>query len=487
MLTAGRWDDLSPKVGVSIGEIDIGLGLARLLDRHQEHPDASLDYLGASLPDTWTSLAQASLDAQDAMFAWASPSTLLAAAPSSIPQSEFLSRSAQEAQSGGATMPAAIYASHGPKYWARYREWFGLADDIDQGTLRAVAFYNPAIAARLAVRACPPKNAYSYDDERRTLEVTNGDVGFELDVEVSSFAGLMRGFLPEQTLAVALSETSSRLARLEELARSIQAKFPLKAVRFAGDILALLINEHIVLDPPGTDFIRSSGALPDTHDRDLARAVSDPFTTPCACGEQRRVQAMLRKRAEAQSFRSDVPETDYLFRSLGHAHCVIFGLTCSHVTSHPAAPEWGSAGWTIERCEQVWLRSPLSGELVAARTSGWLYHAAVAHAIEVGAMISAPALFAFLAVQLGFRVGQLVTAYVPTANVIFLTDEPITSETVLRTAFEEGVLSRLLENEGLPLGPNVDYLAQIRVDTPGRFDIALRELDLTPEEVGSFE
>lgn len=484
-LNIDQWAKLSSRASLSPRLHDTSERLAELVDQLGEAPGPLAGVLSASLPQRWTEVARRSLREKAPLFEWESPSTLVGAGPTSLPEADLMAIGERQARTRGASRAVPLYPAPGSGglHWSYYQEWFGLAQAIDQEALQAVAFYNPSTATRTALRVGVPEVISSYDEEKQRLELVHGSHSVLVDVEAFSFMGLVRGFLPEQVLAVAVRHGAARLQRLDRFFDRAQAKVGAQDVRFFDNIPVLLLGDRLIIDPVAGKFLED-GTEDEEHDELLTRAAEETFATRCTCLVER-IQPVLRPKSETlSSSRSGNPASDCLLVPLGSAHHIVYELACPHTNYRPTAAEWMTAGWSADRCKSEWLKRPIPGELAVARTTTAFSSAVLVHGAEIGALAGSTMAVSSLARALGFAPGARLAMYVPNANLMFLTNERMGNGNRLRGALESGNLATILEREACPLGPTVDYLGQVKVEAVTPLHVRIRRLELRPRRAG---
>jgi hypothetical protein len=437
-----------------------------------------------TLGTLWAEIGRATLRTGVPELGWLTRSTLACTGPGDTSPSDLDRLAAAEARRRGASLRLPIYPTGASsRHYRHYESWFPLASAIDEGRLHAIAYVNPATAARAAVERLEPDTGYDYDDATGTLQVSSSGRQALVDAETFVSIGVMRGLLPEQVLIAAAAAAEERLRRLDRLVAGVWSAFTREEPRFDGGIPALLVGGRVVVDPLGGELI-ATGREDAEHEQALARATSSGLTTPCTCREPREVRKALRPRAEVYSFGRDSGTSDWLFEPCGDAHCAVYELCCPHATSRPIREAWASEGWTPERCREDWERRPLRGEVVVGRAAGWTSTAGLAYGEEIASFLTSDRLLGGVAREVGFPVGRTVTVYVPNANLLFMTDEAFDDEPQLQAALAGSALSRRLEAESLPLGAAVGLLATMRIETTQPLPLPVRHLEAGRERVG---
>jgi hypothetical protein len=480
------WDDLPEELPLSPATLDVE-------GRLHTVGTAASDDLRARLGDAWAEVGREALATGRARWRWVTPSTLLAAAPDAVVEEDFIAAAMAEARRRGASFPTPIHPAGGSEEggtaeapaWTRYRTWFPLADEIDRHRLRASAFHDPVRAARTAAAVAPATTACTVDREALELRISRGAWWCPVDVLGFAFVGLMRGFVPEQTLAAAVLEAADRLSRLDALFEEARGAIGAEAVRFLGDVPVFRAGDRMVVDPMAGDAL-AGGTTPGERRERLRAAIRAPdegLDTPCTCREDRTVRGALRRRPEPGELGDETSEPG-LGRPVGPAHVLQFRWACSHAAARPASGTWMAAGWDLDRCLRAWVGSPVRGELLSLRTGAPLSRAAVLYGSEAAALSADPGLISAAAHVAGFAAGETLTVYTPRANLLFLTDEGFDDERVLRATLRRGGLQDALLERGLPLGPVVRYLASVEVGTPAPVDLPVRRLSLAPRRPG---
>jgi hypothetical protein len=478
-----HWDSLSSVLEVPLDVLDAASTVQPPLEDAVHAPSDELPTLGS----LWAEVGAATLRTGEPELRWLTRSTLVCTGPGERSPSTLESLAADEARRRGASMRLPIYPAHtSRRHWTAYRSWFPLAAALDEGRLHAIAYVNPAAAARAAVERLEPATGFEYDDAAGTLELGSHGRRAVVDTETFVSLGVMRGLLPEQTLIAAVGAAEKRLHRLERLAGGVWAGVGPDKVRFERGIPVLLLGGTVVVDPLAGEYVASGRDDPE-HEQALALATSSGLTTPCTCREPRGVRKVLRPRAEMYSFGSDADPGDRLFAPFGDAHCAVYELECPHATCRPARDAWAGEGWTLDRCDAEWERRAVREEVVIARSAGWDSTAMLAYAPEIAAVATSRRLLGGVARAGGFPAGRTVTVYAPSANLVFLTDELFDDERQLRAALDGGVLRQRLEAEALPLGPAVGYLASARIETTEPLPLRVRQLDAGRERIGFVE
>jgi hypothetical protein len=478
-----RWRSLSSVLEVPLDVLDSASSVRPALE------DAVAAVVGEqpTLGVLWAQVGEATLRTGAPELRWLTRSTLACTGPGDASPSGLDGLAAAEARRRGASMRLPIYPAHtSSRHWRHYASWFPLASAIDEGRMHAIAYVNPATAARAAVERLEPDTGYDYDDAAGTLEVSSKGRQALVDAETFVSIGVMRGLLPEQTLIAAASAAEERLRRLDRLVAGVWSAFTREEPRFDGGIPALLVDDRVVVDPLGGKLV-ATGREDAGHEQALARATSSGLTTPCTCREPREVRKALRPRAEVYSFGSASGTSDWLFEPCGDAHCAVYELRCPHAASRPTREAWASGGWTIERCREEWERRPVGGEVLLARAAGWSSTAGLAYGEEIASFVTSSRLLGGVAREVGFPVGRTVTVYVPNANLVFMTDEAFDDEPQLQAALSGSALSKRLEAEALPLGAAVGLLAATRIETMQPLPLPVRHLEMIRERLGFVE
>jgi hypothetical protein len=389
---------------------------------------------------------------------WASPTTLVACAPASVPEGEFMGGLQGEASSGGATYPAPLHPADGADgtRWTFYREWFVHARQLEEGALRATAFYNLAASVQTALTTAPSDVVVSYDDQAAGLSLRLDQSVAHAGVLSHSFMGLMRGCLPEQSLAVAIRDGERRLRRLAGLRTQLVRAISVEEIRFIDQAPVYLTVDAIVVDPLARGFLAGGDLPADWPDR-LARALQPGFSTPCTCRADRRVRASLRRRSDLDS---DALDPDVMWTPVGDRFCAVYELVCLHTAHRPARAEWTAAGYTPRRCMDRWERATAGEVWLAAETGRGPSRTVVVQGPEAGALAVSTRLVDALAKALGLGVGTTLTLYVPRSNVLLVTDDQRADEGRLSTTLE-GWTGTALAEEGLPLGTEIGYLRRV--------------------------
>jgi hypothetical protein len=475
-----RWRSFSNLIEVPLDVLDSASSVRPALEAGVAPAAGEQPTLGT----LWAEVGRATLETGAPELRWLTRSTLASTGPGDAPPSELDRLAAAEAARRGASMRLPIYPTRASsRHYRHYESWFPLASVIDEGRLHAIAYVNPATAAKAAVERLEPDTGYDYDDAAGTLEVSSNGRQALVDAETFVSMGIMRGLLPEQALIAAAAAAEERLRRLDRLVAGIWSAFTREEPRFDGGIPALLVGDRVVIDPLGGELV-ATGREDAEHEQALARATSSGLTTPCTCREPREVRKALRPRAEVYSFGSESGTSDWLFESCGDAHCAVYELCCPHATSRPNREAWASEGWTPERCREEWERRPLRGEVVVARSAGWTSTAGLAYGEEIASFVTSGRLLGGVAREMGFPVGRTVTVYVPNANLVFMTDEAFDDEPQLQAALAGSALSKRLEAESLPLGAAVGLLATTRIETAPALPLPVRYLEGVHERLG---
>jgi hypothetical protein len=479
-----EWKQLPTSPTVSLRHLDVARQLTVLQQRMTGSGDiARTTMLFVSLPVLWGRIARDSMRRGTARWAWVGPSTLVCAAPRGSRRGRLgqeLAPAWHVARQRGATDLVEIFAAaeRPGVNWDYYRSWSPFARDIDVGRLRAAAFYDPDAAALAAVRAMGGLAALGYDASRRVIDLRGPGQLAPLDVPSLSFFGLIRGFLPEQTLAAAALETATFQEGRQRYVAWTQERFEIDAVRFLGTIPVVLAGSTVVLDPLGRVVVLGRTADTD-HEPRMREAIGSPLSARCTCRLGRWVEPVLRRAGQAPC-----ASPHWLSQPAGPGHERIYEMACLHSRDRPTSADWLAAGWTAQRCEEDWWRQ-LAGELrvAAAKTGG--HNIACVYGAEVGAIVSARPAVDALALAFGFAAGTQLTVYVPVANAAFLSDEPLAREDHPRAAFTEGTLEAALKNPARPLGPAVGYVDRITVQPAEPLTIRMRPLGLHPLPLAS--
>ncbi|HLB62962.1 MAG TPA: hypothetical protein VJN50_09600 [Actinomycetota bacterium] len=416
----------------------------------------------------WAAVAERALAEGSICATWASPSTLLACAPADVSDAELTAAGQAEASKRGTSYPAPIHRADGPgDRWTFYRGWFPSAAALDDGELRAAAFYDPDTAARFAAEVVP-EHSVAYDDSAGLLSISTGDVRAGIDAVIYSFMGLMRGFFPEQMLAAAVQDAGLRLGRLASLRDRAASTIAAEEVRFADAWPVYRTATGIVVDSLAASYL-DGGDLPEDWSARLRSAAVAAFSTPCTCREERRVGVVLRRSAEIESV------DELALEPVNEAFCAIYQLGCSHASRRPRRTEWEAAGYDGGRRQRAWWETANREALAVADESGWLWRAAVVHGREVGALAASPPLAGALAAALGFP-PETVTLYAARANLLFITDEPFSHEAELRESLRGGGLEAALAEQGLHLGREVGYLTRLALGNEAPLEAPIRAL-----------
>lgn len=427
----------------------------------------------ASLAEEWTHVAETCRQNRASAFAWATNSTLLGVAAASLAESEFLLAAREQARGRGATTQLVLGPHSDEFHGEDYRSWLPFADQIESGALRAAAYCNPGIALAHLPAIVPLHACIAYDDRQQTVALNSDTDIVEFAADVVASSGLARGVFPEEALVLTADAARARLRQIGEL-RAALAAVGGGEIRFHADIPVIEIGGRLVYDADGRDL---RVALADDHIAAIVGAATDPLSPPCTCGAERWPSRVLRPRADIYSFRAGDGPRDFLYAHMGDRHCVVYEIACPHASRRPTVSEWMSAGWDWDRCERAWNETPLQSDIQIALRADWNCRTGIAWGLELGGLVTSDLHLAALAATLGFDGEQTLTAYVPRANVVLLSDEAIVSESDADAITEESLLA-IEMGEDLPLGPPVEYLVRKRVVASPSLRVSVMPLDI---------
>lgn len=452
------------------------------------------DSLSPSAPDprsfrgTWARLCARALEANELVLEWASPSTLLGASPTSRSCADALAEAMAHGRAQHASMPAPLYPARPdrPDLHSSYREWFEHAAELDSGALHALAVCNPGRAVALGIASSAEDASVAYDDATKSLSVRVSEEEIELDVEVLTSLAVMEGVLPEDAIGSAVTRVRRRLTRRAELSRHVEGRFDARLTSGRAVPLALVKDGCVIVDPLGQQFV-DSGSWPEDYDTHLAAAIANAAGTRCTCPDTRRVRAIVRPRSELFSFAAGQPPGSFASRLLDEGHCLIYELACPHAITRLTEREWEARGVAIDDLERLWEQEPLPGHVLIARSESARGRAVVVYDDEIAAVVVAPSRASAIARGLSFRVEQRLTAYCPSANLLFLSDEPVQGGPVaLRRALKGGPLLPAIEAEGLLLGPVLSVMTEFEVLDVCPAELTTESLTTAPIRRGSF-
>jgi hypothetical protein len=476
---ATSWDGLrlEPPLNLVAAELEKAIDGARRIVGAERVPWASR----TCLADEWNSAARASRARSDVAIRRVSRATVVAALAGDG------RRPAQLEEEVKRTMPATASSFAVPLLPATdgrhlrhesYRNWFSEAVAIDAGELVAIAFVHVGEAVRAAVGASGAQGL-TYDGGTHDVTVREGDHAAVFNAHWLSFLAVVNGMLPEDALLAALVNARGLLSRLAEYVRALAGIDSDIDTRFDDDTPVHRSRQgRLVADPDGERCLAGEPLSPSWRSR-LTACLSDATSPLCTCTEERRTRLKLRLASEFYSISAGSSVQDLDVLHVGPKHALLSEVACPHA----ARPADGSLGANAGDVAVRWL-STLSSGAFRFRTVRRLGFAATAiHGSEVGTLAAVPELLSALGAGLDYADGTEMSAAVPTANLLLVTNEPPeATREVLESKPGADALMTELAARGLDLGPRVGFVTTQRVGSHSAIAGVVRT-KLAPMEV----